>query len=66
MPVNRTPEFRTMVQEKGIMSLETKRRKVPKSKSDAAMSDGKVVFDKEYLKEGYNVVCCLFCILLIY
>lgn len=52
MPINRTAEFKRVVKEHG--PIDTKRRKV-------AQPEGKDVFDKEYLKEGYVVVSAYLC-----
>jgi syntaxin 18 len=57
MAINRTAEFRKAVDEKRIGTAEPKRKRV--SKNPAA--DGKDIFDKEYLKEGYAVVRSSLC-----
>jgi len=55
MSINRTSEFRNVLAEKKVSTPEPHRKRVPKA------DPGKDVFNKEYLKEGYTVVCWLPC-----
>jgi len=51
MSINRTSEFRNVLAEKKVSTPEPHRKRVPKA------DPGQDVFNKEYLKEGYAVVC---------
>lgn len=52
MSMNRTSEFRQALAEKKVSTPEPRRRRAPKA------DPGSVVFNKEFVKEGYAVVRC--------
>ena len=56
--IDRTADFRKVIQEKALTIPDAKRRKLSKPTPKDTGLDGRDLFGKEYMSEAYVIVSC--------